>query len=123
MLLAVPNVSEGRDAAVVAAIGDAYARGGARLLDTHADPDHHRAVHTLAAPPGALADALVAGARAAVQRIDLGAERGIHPHIGAIDVVPVVFYDDARRDAACAEALAVAQRLGQEGGPPVVLYG
>src|SRR6185369_16620283 len=111
----------GRDAAVVDAVGAAYARADARLLDTHADPDHHRAVHTLAAPPGVLADALVAGAREAVARIDLRAERGIHPHVGAIDVVPVVFFDEARRGAACAEALAVAGRLGSELGLPVFL--
>ncbi|HEY4095115.1 MAG TPA: hypothetical protein VGM33_06390 [Baekduia sp.] len=123
MLLAVPNVSEGRDAATVAAIGAAYAAGGAHLLDTHADPDHHRAVHTLAARPGALAGAVVAGARAAVARIDLRAERGIHPHVGALDVAPVVFLDDARRGAATAEALALAERLGEEAGLPVFLYG
>jgi glutamate formiminotransferase/glutamate formiminotransferase/formiminotetrahydrofolate cyclodeaminase len=123
VLLAIPNVSEGRDLALVAAIGAAYLRGGARLLDTHADVDHHRAVHTLAARPGELADGLVSGAREAVARIDLRAERGIHPHVGSIDVVPVVFVDDARRGAACAEALAVAERLGAELRLPVFLYG
>jgi glutamate formiminotransferase len=123
LLLGIPNVSEGRDPATVAAIGAAYMKGGARLLDTHSDRDHHRSVHTLAAPQGALADALVSGARAAVQRVDLSAERGIHPHVGAIDVVPVVFLDEARRGAACAEALAVAERLGEEVGLPVFLYG
>jgi len=123
VLLAIPNVSEGRDAAVIAAIGDAYRRGGARLLDTHADPDHHRAVHTLAAAPGVLAEALVLGAREAVARIDLRTARGIHPHVGAIDVAPVVFLDEARREPACAEALAVAARLGTEVGLPVFLYG
>lgn len=122
-LLAVPNVSEGRDLATVAAVGAAYLRGGARLLDTHSDRDHHRSVHTLAGAPGVMADALVAGAREAVARIDLSAERGIHPHVGAIDVVPVVFLDEARRGAACAEALAVAERLGEEVGLPVFLYG
>jgi glutamate formiminotransferase len=122
VLLAVPNVSEGRDAAVVDAIGAAYAAGGAALLDTHADADHHRAVHTLAAPPGALAAALVAGAREAVARIDLNADRGVHPHVGALDVAPVVFLDDARRGAACAEALVLAEGLG-EAGLPVFLYG
>jgi glutamate formiminotransferase len=123
VLLAVPNVSEGRDLAVVAAIGAAYLRGGARLLDTHADRDHHRAVHTLAAGPGTLAAALVEGAKAAVQHIDLATERGVHPHVGALDVAPVVFLDDARRGAACAEALTVAERLGEEVGLPVFLYG
>jgi glutamate formiminotransferase len=123
VLLGIPNVSEGRDLATVAAIGAAYLRGGARLLDTHSDRDHHRSVHTLAAEPGTLADALVLGAREAVARIDLSTERGIHPHVGAIDVVPVVFLDEARRGAACAEALAVAERLGEEAGLPVLLYG
>ncbi|MDX6725869.1 MAG: glutamate formiminotransferase / 5-formyltetrahydrofolate cyclo-ligase [Baekduia sp.] len=123
MLLAVPNVSEGRDPAVIATIGAAYMHGGARLLDTHADPDHHRSVHTLAAAPGNLSSALVAGARAAVERIDLRAERGVHPHVGALDVAPVVFLDEARRGAACAEALTVAERLAEEAALPVFLYG
>jgi len=123
LLLGIPNISEGRDLATVAAVGAAYMRGGARLLDTHSDRDHHRSVHTLAAPPGALADALVSGAREAVARIDLTRERGIHPHVGALDVAPVVFLDAARRGAACAEALAVAERLGEEAGLPVFLYG
>jgi glutamate formiminotransferase / 5-formyltetrahydrofolate cyclo-ligase len=123
VLLAIPNVSEGRDLATVAAIGAAYLRGGARLLDTHADADHHRAVHTLAGPPGVLAESLVRGAREAVARIDLRRERGIHPHVGAIDVVPVVYLDEDRRGAASAEALVVAERLGEEVGLPVFLYG
>jgi glutamate formiminotransferase/glutamate formiminotransferase/formiminotetrahydrofolate cyclodeaminase len=123
VLLAVPNVSEGRDRQVVDAIGAAYAAGGAALLDTHADPDHHRAVHTLAGEPGVLAGALVAGARAAVERIDLGADRGVHPHVGALDVAPVVFLDEDRRGAACAEALTAAERLGTDAGLPVFLYG
>ena len=71
-LLAVPNVSEGRDRASVAALAAAFSAGGAvRLLDVHSDADHHRAVITLAGRPGALADALVAGAREAVRRIDI----------------------------------------------------
>jgi|HigsolmetaAR202D_1030399.scaffolds.fasta_scaffold06907_5 glutamate formiminotransferase/glutamate formiminotransferase/formiminotetrahydrofolate cyclodeaminase len=123
MLMAVPNISEGRDAQVIAAVGDAYAGAGARLLDTHSDPDHNRSVHTLAAPQGVIADALVAGARAAVARIDLNAHEGVHPHVGAIDVAPVVFLDDERRGAACAEALTLAERLGEEVGLPVFLYG
>jgi glutamate formiminotransferase / 5-formyltetrahydrofolate cyclo-ligase len=122
-LLAVPNVSEGRDAAVLDALGAAFASGSARVLDRHADPDHHRAVFTLAGPPGSLADALVAGAREAVARIDLARHDGLHPRVGAIDVAPIVFLDDARRGAACAEALLAADRLGHEVELPVFLYG
>jgi glutamate formiminotransferase/glutamate formiminotransferase/formiminotetrahydrofolate cyclodeaminase len=122
VLLAVPNVSEGRDAAVLDAIGAAFAAGGARLLDRHADPDHHRAVFTLAGDPGTLHEALAAGAGAAIERIDITRDTGLHPHVGAIDVAPVVFRTPEQRGAAIAEALALADTLG-ELGLPVFLYG
>ena len=122
VLLAVPNVSEGRDPAVLDAIADAFATG-ARVLDRHADADHHRAVYSLAGAPGTLSQGLVAGAQEAVARIDLRAPRGQHPHIGAIDVVPLVHVSDAERGAACAEALLTADRLGGELRLPVFLYG
>jgi glutamate formiminotransferase len=122
VLLAVPNVSEGRDAAVLDAIGAALAAGGARVLDRHADPDHHRAVFTLAAPPGVLHEALADGAQAAIQRIDLTRHQGLHPHVGALDVAPIVFRTPQQRGAAAAEALALADALGLL-GLPVFLYG
>jgi glutamate formiminotransferase len=126
-LLAVPNVSEGRDRTAVAAIGAAFVSRGVRLLDTHSDADHHRTVFTLAGPPGALGDALLGGASAALDRIELdrraASEVGQHPHIGAIDVVPLVYVDRGLRGAACAEALVVADRIGEELGVPVFLYG
>jgi glutamate formiminotransferase len=122
-LLAVPNVSEGRDPAALDALGAAFASGPARVLDRHADPDHHRAVFTLAGPPGSLAEALVAGAREALARIDLTRHDGLHPRVGALDVAPVVFLDEAQRGAACAEALLAADRLGHEVQLPVFLYG
>lgn len=123
LLVAVPNVSEGRDRDAIEAIGRAYgAGGGARVLDVHSDPDHHRTVHTLVGAPGGLADALVAGAEAAIERIDLTTPRGVHPHVGALDVCPVVFLDEDQRGAAILEALAVADRLGRL-GLPVFLYG
>jgi glutamate formiminotransferase len=122
VLLAVPNVSEGRDAALIEAIGAAFASTGARLLDTHSDPDHHRTVYTLAAGPGELAPALVAGARACREHIDLRAARGSHPHVGALDVAPVVHLDADGRGAACAEALIAGEELGRA-GVSVLLYG
>jgi glutamate formiminotransferase / 5-formyltetrahydrofolate cyclo-ligase len=139
ILLCVPNVSDGRDAATVAAIGAAFAaapRAGVRTLDLHSDPDHHRSVFTLAGRPGELADALLRGACVAVERIDVGtrdgdepadaADRalpGQHPHVGALDVAPVVYVDPADRGAACAEALVIADRIGVELDVPVFLYG
>ncbi|MGI8730371.1 MAG: glutamate formimidoyltransferase [Solirubrobacteraceae bacterium] len=121
-LLTIPNVSEGRDQEAIAAIGEAFASTGARLLDTHSDPDHHRTVYTLAAGVGEIAQALVAGARECRARIDLRGARGSHPHIGALDVAPVVHLDAERRGAACAEALVAGEELGGE-GLSVFLYG
>jgi glutamate formiminotransferase / 5-formyltetrahydrofolate cyclo-ligase len=123
MLLAVPNVSEGRDAVAVAEIADAFAAGGAQLLDIHSDPDHNRSVFTLSAGPGALSHALLAGAREAIERIDLTRHTGLHPHVGALDVAPVVHLDRATRGAACAEALVTADLIASELDVPVFLYG
>ena len=123
MLLVIPNISEGRDRAVVDAVGAAYVAAGAVLLNTHADPDHHRSVHTLAVPDAAAVPAiLVAGAREAIARIDLRADRGLHPHIGALDVAPVVHLRAEDRGTACATALTAAEELGRL-GLPVFLYG
>ncbi len=98
------------------------APGDVALLDTHTDPDHHRAVFTLSGAPGTLAPALASGARAAIGAIDLSSERGLHPHVGALDVAPVVHLDAARRGAACAEALLAGALIG-ELGVPVFVYG
>jgi glutamate formiminotransferase len=122
-LLAVPNVSEGRDRAAMDAIAEAFCAPGVRLLDVHFDADHHRSVYTLAGEPGALAPALLAGAREAVARIDLHRHDGVHPRVGAVDVAPVVYLDEAARGAACAEALVAADLFGDELNLPVFLYG
>ena len=122
-LLAVPNVSEGRDAAAIDAIGQAFVAGGARLLDIHRDPDHHRSVFTLAAPPGHLSAAVLAGAREATARIDMRDHQGVHPCVGALDVAPIVYVDPSARGAACAEALVLGDELARELDLPVLLYG
>jgi glutamate formiminotransferase len=121
-LVAVPNVSEGRDSGVLDRIGAAFA-GESRIVDRHADRDHHRAVFTLAGEPGRLSRALLAGGRETVARIDLAAERGVHPHVGALDVAPVVFFGRELRGAACAEALVTGELLASELDLPVFLYG
>lgn len=119
-LLAIPNVSEGRDAAAIDVIARAFGPG---LLDVHRDADHHRAVFTVAGRPGELAGTVVAGARAALEQVDLTGHAGIHPRVGAVDVAPIVFLEPEARGAACAEALVLADRLGQELALPVFLYG
>lgn len=120
-LLAVPNVSEGRDRGRIETLQSAFA-AGVTLLDRHSDADHDRTVFTLAAAPGPLRDALCRGAERTIETIDMAAYEGLHPAIGALDVCPVVWLDPADRDAARAEAVAVGERLGNL-GLPVFLYG
>lgn len=121
-LLAVPNVSEGRDRALVELLAASFATG-LELLDTHSDPEHNRSVFTLAGAPGELPPALARGARATVEAIDMRVHEGLHPCVGALDVCPVVWTDPAKREAAVAEALAVAELLAGELELPVFLYG
>jgi glutamate formiminotransferase len=96
VLLGVPNISEGRDAARISALEAAFSRG-AILLDRHSDADHNRTVFTLAGGPGPLRDALVSGAEEAIETIDMTGHRGAHPAIGALDVCPLVRLDPAER--------------------------
>jgi glutamate formiminotransferase len=136
-LLAVPNVSEGRDRALIARLAGLIedprgrpnehpAPAAARLLDVHSDADHNRSVFSLAGPPATLGDALLRLAAEAVATIDVlgaGESAGQHPHVGALDVAPVVYLAPEDRGAACAEALVVAERIGAELDVPVFLYG
>lgn len=120
-LLAVPNVSEGRDPGRVEALAAAFSAGAA-LLDVHADADHNRSVFTIAAEPAALSAALATGAAAAIESIDMSRHEGVHPAIGALDVCPLVWLDRGEREAARETALAVAEAIG-ELGVPAFLYG
>jgi glutamate formiminotransferase len=119
-LLAVPNVSEGRDTEVIERVASAF---DARRLDLHTDPDHNRSVFTLAGDPRELGSAVLAGAGAALELIDITRHTGAHPRVGVIDVAPIVYLDQADRGAAYAEALVLADRLGAELQLPVFLYG
>jgi glutamate formiminotransferase len=118
-LIAVPNVSEGRNEQALDAIAHAFGPG---LLYRSADHDHHRAVFTLAGEPGSLHTAVLNGARAVLERIDLTHHAGVHPRVGALDVAPIVYLSDDDRGKAAAEALVLADELG-ELGIPVFLYG
>lgn len=120
-LLAVPNVSEGRESGAITRIAAAFG-SAARVLDTHTDPVHARAVFTLAAAPGSLGRALLAGARAALELLDVRLHAGAHPRIGALDVCPVVFPSVEARPLARDLALETADALGAL-GVPVFLYG
>jgi glutamate formiminotransferase len=123
VLEAVPNFSEGRDLAVVSAIVEAMSRSGAELLDWSADPDHHRSVVTVIGTPEQVEEATVAGARVAIERIDLRRHSGVHPRIGAIDVLPFVPLAGLDMNEARASARRVGHRLAAELGIPVFFYG
>jgi glutamate formiminotransferase len=120
-LEAVPNFSEGRDRATIAAIGDALS-AHARLLDVHSDEDHNRSVYTLVGSEEELVAALLAGIACARERIDLRRHEGAHPCIGAADVVPLVPIRETDAERARTAALELARRVGAELGLPVFLY-
>ena len=123
LLEAVPNFSEGRDPAVVEAIVHAMTTAGVDVLDWSADADHHRAVVTLVGPPEAVENAAVAGARVAIERIDLNLHGGVHPRVGALDVLPFVPLTGLSLADARASARRVGARLATELGVPVYYYG
>jgi glutamate formiminotransferase / 5-formyltetrahydrofolate cyclo-ligase len=120
-LESVPNFSEGRDAATIAAIGDALGRY-ARLLDVHSDRDHNRSVYTLVGSEAELGNALLAGIAVAIERIDLRTHEGAHPRIGAADVVPFVPIDPADLERARVASLVTGERIAIELGLPVFVY-
>jgi glutamate formiminotransferase len=120
-LLAVPNVSEGRDTVAIDALARAFSRG-VHLLDLHSDRDHNRTVFTLAGEPPALVAALARGAAEAVRQIDMNEHEGVHPAIGALDVCPIVWTRTAECDLARETAVEVAARIADL-GVPVFLYG
>jgi glutamate formiminotransferase / 5-formyltetrahydrofolate cyclo-ligase len=120
-LLAVPNVSEGRDEAAIGGLAHAFSHS-AVLLDVHSDPDHNRTVLTLAPERDDLAEPLLSGARAAIEGLDLAGHEGEHPHIGVLDVCPVVFLAPEAADSARAQALEVARGIADL-DVPVFLYG
>jgi glutamate formiminotransferase len=123
MVECVPNFSEGRRGQVVEEIVDAFTSAHTKvlLLDHSSDPDHNRSVVTLAGPGPALVDAAVAGAAACARLIDLNSHQGVHPRMGALDVLPFVPLDPARDCVPL--ALEAGRRLVEEVGIPVYLYG
>jgi glutamate formiminotransferase / 5-formyltetrahydrofolate cyclo-ligase len=123
MLLAVPNFSEGRRLGTLREIVDAFSSGAPELLDFHFDTRHNRTAVTIAGRPDLLGPALLAGARAAVDRIDMREHQGAHPCIGALDVCPLVYVRVDDRGLAERSALDAAERIAAELEVPVFLYG
>lgn len=123
LLQAIPNLSEAQRAGVVERLA-AAASGvrGAHLLDRSSDSDHNRTVLTLAGEAEALIAALTALFEVAVAEIDLGGHAGVHPRVGAVDVVPFVPLRETPMAAAVAAARTLAERVAERFELPVFLY-
>ena len=123
VLEAVPNFSEGRNPDLLRDLVEVIVREGAEVLDWSSDVDHHRSVITFVGDPRTVEDASVAAARVAVARIDLREHWGVHPRIGAMDVLPFVPLEGLDLGDAARSARRVGARLAEEAGIPVYLYG
>jgi glutamate formiminotransferase len=118
----VPNFSEGRRKDVLEALMAAAAVPGARVLGLSADPDHNRAVLTLAGDAQAVLEGVFRASRVAVAEIDLRTHRGTHPRMGAVDVVPFVPLGATPMSACVELARRLGRRLAEELQLPVYLY-
>jgi glutamate formiminotransferase len=119
----VPNFSEGRSLAVIDAIAGAIGdTAGVAILGRTMDADHNRSVITFAGEPAGVAEAAVRAVAEAVSRIDLNTHRGVHPRIGAADVVPFVPLEGMTLEECAAVAVTVAERIWHELQVPVYLY-
>ena len=119
----VPNVSEGRDQAVLSTlVAGIQSVPGVAVLDLHVDPDHHRSVFTMAGDPEAMAIALFKLIRKGQHVIDLRKHHGQHPRIGAVDVVPWIPLRGVTMEECAALAKDLGGRVGQELDIPVFLY-
>lgn len=123
VLEAVPNISEGKDVAKVQRLVELVRAVGVDVLDWSSDPDHHRSVLTFIGDPLAVEEAAFTVAEFAVEHIDLTAHRGIHPRVGALDVLPFVPLHDATMADAVAAAHRVGGRIAGALGVPVWFYG
>jgi glutamate formiminotransferase / 5-formyltetrahydrofolate cyclo-ligase len=119
----VPNFSEGRRRDVIDAIVDALAVEGARVVFAEADPDHHRLDTTVLGDADATRRSALAGAAAAVERIDMFEHRGGHPRMGAVDVVPFMPVRGVTMDDVVRMARDVGRELAEMLDLPVYLYG
>ena len=122
VLEAVPNFSEGRDPEFVAAVADTFARAGCDVLHTTLDPDHHRSVITVIGSPDTVEEGAVAAAALALESIDMRDHQGVHPRVGALDVLPFVPLHGMDMTAAVRVARRAGARIARL-GIPVFWYG
>jgi glutamate formiminotransferase len=118
----VPNFSEGTDARRVEAIVAAMRVEGVSLLDWSMDADHNRSVVTIAGEPSAVVEAAVRGVGKAVDLIDLTRQQGVHPRIGAADVVPFVPVSGIKLEQCALLARQAGLEIWRRFGVPVFFY-
>jgi len=118
----VPNFSEGRDARRVEAIVAAMRVEGVSLLDWSMDPDHNRSVVTIAGNPAAVVESAVRGAGKAAELIDLTRQQGVHPRIGAADVIPFVPISGIKLEQCALLARQAGLEIWRRFSVPVFFY-
>jgi len=119
----VPNISEGRDQAVISQLAAGiHAIPKVALLDVHRDPDHNRSVFTIVGEPQAMSTSLFGLIRQAQRLIDIRPHKGEHPRIGVVDVVPWIPFQGVTMDDCVTYANDLGARVGQELEIPVFLY-
>ncbi len=122
LIEAVPNFSEGRRAHVIDELAAAIQTHGARLLHRTSDSHHNRTVLTVAGPPEPVVQGLFKAVEVAISRIDLRRQRGVHPRLGAADVLPLVPIRNSSLADCALLARQLGRRIGDELGLPVYLY-
>jgi len=118
----VPNFSEGRDARRVQMIVAAMRVEGVRLVDWTMDADHNRSVVTIAGPPAAVLESAISGVGKAVDLIDLTNQEGLHPRIGAADVIPFVPISGIKLEQCVMLARQAGLEIWRRFGVPVYFY-
>ncbi len=119
----VPNFSEGRDLHIIEAIRDSILAGGdCEIWDYSVDADHNRSVFTLAASPAAIEAAVLRFTKTAAELIDMRKHTGVHPCIGAADVIPFIPLRNTSMEECLALTEKVGMRIADELGLPVYLY-
>jgi glutamate formiminotransferase len=118
----VPNFSEGRDVRRVEAIVAAMRVEGVHLLDWSMDAAHNRSVVTVAGDPAAVVESAVRGAGKAAELIDLTRQQGVHPRIGAADVIPFVPISGIKLEQCALLARQAGLEIWRRYNVPVFFY-
>lgn len=119
----VPNISEGRNPAVVAQCVNAVASvQGVKVLNYTSDYDHNRSVITFIGTPEGVEEAAVRLCKKAAELIDLTMHSGEHPRMGAVDVIPFIPVKNIGMDEVVAIAKNTGKRIFEEAEIPVYLY-